>query len=149
MKKLFKTLLITFMAVCAACMCAFALTACSKGDDKGDDEDTSATYTFVIKNSDGSAYTRENAKTQICEVDDGLCYPLTQDGIYPENGTLTLTQAQVNKAFGSETDVTEFLFHVIPSSSEDYGDPNEQGHCVFKVNGPGTYTCKMYKAATT
>lgn len=145
MKKLFKTFLITFMAVCAACMCAFALTACSNGGSNGgSDDDTSAKYVFEIKNDDGTAYTAEETKTQIClpESAGGTCVPLNGQSIYPENGTLTLTQTQINTYFGSETDVTVFLFHVLTDGSTYDKD------CGFEVNGAGTYTCTLKKTAT-
>lgn len=141
MKKLFKTLLIAILAVCSLCACAFAVTACKKDDG----ETTSASYVFVIQNSDGTAVNGQTGgaegtkvKTQICT---SMCVTLFTQNIYPDaEGKLTLTQSQVNAFFGSSTDVTEFSFHVL-------GVPGYNSDCEFEVNGAGTYTCVLYTAS--
>ncbi|MGN0806675.1 MAG: hypothetical protein ACI4MC_06505 [Candidatus Coproplasma sp.] len=125
MKKLMKRISIVLLTVCAVFACAFALSACSKS------------YTFVIQYEDGTPFNDTTASTQICVNE--ACYPLMERNIYPDaNGKITLTQKQVNEICGSDTDVTEFVFHVV--YVEGYADD-----CEFEINGAKEYTCKLYK----
>lgn len=129
MKKFFKSFAIMLIAVCAAIGCAFAVTACNGGD-------AEPSYTFIIQDDKGNAINGENLATQICT---DQCVMLDAKQIFPDkNGKLTLTQKKVNELFGSETDVTEFAFHVL--YVEGYKDD-----CEFEVKGVGEYKCKLYK----
>ncbi len=132
MKKLLKRVSVVLLTVCAVFACAFAVSACSKTTD----------YTFVIQYEDGTAVTAANTMTQICVGDinnGGACYPLFAKQIYPDaNGKLTLTQAQINEICHSETDVTEFAFHVL--NVEGYKED-----CSFEINGAKEYICKLSK----
>lgn len=139
MKKLFRNLAVVILTVCAVFACAFAVSACSKN-----------TYTFVIQYEDGTAVNGQTGgsdggkvMTQICKNEEngekGKCVLLSLKEIFPdENGKLTLTQDKVNELFNSETDVTEFSFHVtyVPGYKTD---------CEFEVSGAKEYTCKLYK----
>lgn len=139
MKKLFKNLAVVLLTVCAVFACAFAVSACNN----------EPTYTFIIQYEDGTPVNGKTAgldggkvMTQICT--DTLCQPLidtyTGRDIYPdENGKLELTQKKINEIFGSETDVTEFAFHVMDV-------PGYNSDCAFEVSGAKEYVCKLSKA---
>ncbi|MGN1060286.1 MAG: hypothetical protein ACI4QN_00990 [Candidatus Coproplasma sp.] len=128
MKKLCKRISVVLLVACAVFACAFAVSACSKN-----------TYTFVIQYEDGSALNLENVSTQICQGGKCIDFSLPSIQIYPDsNGKISITQTQVNDWFGSETDVTEFVFHVL--NVEGYKDD-----CEFQISGAKEYTCKLYK----
>ena len=147
MKKFLKFFAIAAIAVAAAVACVFAGCNKDSGENKAD-------YNFTIvyeggdKNgqavngqADGSfdydeSTNKGKVATQLCIGEN--CRPLTvPHNIFPDaNGKLYLTQAQVNTIFESETDVTEFVFHVI-------GVDGYKHDCEVAVNGKGDYTVKV------
>lgn len=142
MKKIFKHLLIAMLAVCAACACAFAITACGEDTENAD-------YVFCITYADGTAINGQTdstsngkVRTQICETGtNGQCIDLASLGIYPdENGKLSLTQSKVNSLFGSDEDVTTFTFHVFYVTGC-------QDDCAFSVTQKGELICKLTAAS--
>lgn len=140
MKKLFKSLTIMLITVCAAVACAVAVTGCANNN-------VNADYTFLIQYEDGTAVNgqtggNEGGKviTQICMLGEGgKCIGLSMNDIYPdENGKLTLSQEKVNELFESEEDITNFAFHVLYV-------PEYNSDCEFEIDGKNEYTCKLYK----
>ncbi|MDE7084291.1 MAG: hypothetical protein K2O81_03515 [Clostridia bacterium] len=138
MKKLFKIFAIAAIAVAAAVACVFAGCNKNSGESKSD-----YNFTIVYEGGakDGQAVNGQtdgniNGKvaTQICT---DQCIGLPLANIFPdENGKLSLSQARVNELFGSDTDVTEFVFHAL----------NVTGYktdCEVAVNGKGDYTLKV------
>ncbi len=144
MKKLFKTLLIAVLAVAAVLACAFA-AGCKKDDET---PDVAAAYTFIIKKSDGTALNGQTGGVNggkvvvgICMLGDGgMCVDLPLLNIYPdESGKVTLTQAKVNEAFQSSSDVTQFTFHV-------KNVPGHKADCEINVDGAKEYTITLTAA---
>lgn len=131
MKKLLKKISLILLTVCAVFGCAFAVTACAGGN--------ANEYVFIIKNTDGTAYNNTSANTQICtEGESSGCYLLTLHNIYPDaNGKITLSQEKINEICRSETNVTNFAFHVL--GADGYNED-----CSFEINGVGEYTCTLY-----
>ena len=145
MKKFLKIFAVAAIAVAAAIACVFA--GCNNKDNGNNGgEPTTADYTFTLVYEggakDGQAVNGQTdgniegkVMTQICVG--SSCRPLTAHNLFPDaNGKLSLTQAQVNTIMGSETDVTEFVFHAVYVT--DYKDD-----CEINVNGKGNYTLKI------
>ncbi|MCM1438308.1 MAG: hypothetical protein NC131_03735 [Roseburia sp.] len=148
MKKFLKILAVAAIAVAAAIACV--IVGCNKGSDGGNDYTFTIVYEGGAKDGqavngqeDGSYdYNETTGKgkvaTQLCVGEN--CRPLTEPhSIFPDaNGKLTLTQAKVNEIFGSDTDVTEFVFHVI-------GVDGYKHDCEVEVNGKTNknYTVKV------
>lgn len=145
MKKIFKIFAIAAIAVAAAIACVFA------GCDNGGDGKTSSDYNFTIVyvggDKDGKPVNgqtdggRDDGKvsTQIClpATAGGTCVDLTMANKYPTaNGKLSLSQKEVNGLFGSDTDVTQFIFHAI-------GVAGYKHDCEIEVNGKGNYELKI------
>lgn len=141
MKKLFKSLLIAIMAIGAVCACAFA-AACTGGTTESD-------YNFTVVyddgspvngNTDGAQSLPDNNGNSLDKVRIQMCdtgcveYTNKTGKSIDANGKISFSQQQINEIFDSETDVTEFTFHiwnVKDSSADSY---------VIAVNGKGDYT---------
>ena len=141
MKKFLKIFAIAAIAVAAAIACVFA--GCGGNDDGG----SSADYNFTLVYEDGQPVNGQTdgslaggkVATQIClpATEGGMCIILPNASIYPDaNGKLSLSQAQVNELFGSDTDVTVFIFHAI-------GVKGHKNDCEVAVNGKGDYELKI------
>lgn len=143
MKKIIRTLTIAVIALVSVFACAFA-AAC------GDGKEGNSDYNFTIVYEDGTAVNGQTGganggkvATQIClpESEGGKCVPLSLPtiNIFPdENGKLSLSQAKVNELFGSTTDVTVFLFHVMAV-------PGYKADCEISVNGKNDYKITLSK----
>lgn len=154
MKRLLKILAVAAIAVAAAIACV--LVGCNNG---GGESSADYTFTIVYKggDKDGKAVNgqtdgnyatdeeyaagKEGTKvpTQLCIGTN--CKPLTDQGIFfGADGKLTLSQTQVNQIFKSDTDVTQFDFHV--TNVKGY-----KNDCSVSVNGKGAYKVEVVLAA--
>ncbi len=139
MKKFLKIFAIAAIAVAAAIACVFA--GCGGGGDDGDSGSADYNFTLVYENGqpvNGQTDGGINGKvaTQIClpATEGGMCIILPNADIFPDaNGKLSLSQAKVNELFGSDTDVTVFIFHAI-------GVTGHKNDCEVAVNGKGDYS---------
>lgn len=131
MKKIFKPLLVTVLALAAVLACAFA-AGCTDKDNNAD-----ADYVIVVQYKDG---TKVNGLTgdknggkvfvQIC-LEGGSCVPLTATSI-DENGKISLSEAEVKTLLKVDT-VTSFVFHAF-----DVKDGVADASIV--INEKGTHT---------
>lgn len=146
MKKLFRTLAVAIIALTAVFACAFAAGCQEK--EKGY---TPSDYNFTIVYEDDTPVNGQTASTtdgkvwiQICMLGEGgMCVDLNwgaNERYADEKGRISLSQSFINNCFMSETDVTQFMFHV----------HNVKG-CVsdesLEVNGKGDYKLVIHAAA--
>lgn len=139
MKKFLKIFAIAAIAVAAAVACVF--TGCGKGGNGDASSDYNFTIVYEGGDKDGQPVNGQTdgtvdgkVATQICT---DVCIGLPLANIFPDaNGKLSLSQAKVNELFGSDTDVTEFVFHVI-------GVTGYKNDCSVDVNGKGDYTLNI------
>ncbi len=139
MKKIIRTLTIAVIALVAVFACTFAL-ACNGGggDDKSD-------YNFTIVYEDGTAVNGQTDSTADGKVWLQVCTDRCVDLNVPtinryadKNGKISLSQQDLNTWFGSDTDVTEFKFHVhnVKGCKDDVE---------ISVNGKGDYKVTVTK----
>lgn len=138
MKKIIRAFAIAVMALVAVFACAFAV-GCT-----GDGGSASSDYNFTILYEDGTPVNGQtDSKTdgkvwiQICMMGEGgMCVDLNFGSFQryaDKNGKLSLSQKEINDCFLSETDVTQFVFHV--RNVKGCNDNVEK-----EVNGKGDYT---------
>lgn len=149
MKKFLKILAVAAIAVAAAIACVFA--GCNNGGDSSSDYNFTIVYKGGDKDgkpvngqTDGNYTTDEEfdagitgtkVAMQLCVGDN--CLALTDHNLFfGANGKFSISQAKVNNIFGSDTDVTEFEFHVI--GVKDYNN-----NCSVNVTGKGNYTLEV------
>ena len=147
MKKIFKTLAIAVIALVAVFACAFAVGCTDKGNNDGN---TASDYNFTILYEDGTPVNGQTDSTtdgkvwiQICMMGEGgMCVDLNFGSFQryaDKNGKLSLSQKEINDCFISQTDVTEFVFHV--RNVKGCNDNVEK-----EVHGKGDYTITVTKA---
>ncbi len=139
MKKLFRTLLTAIIAIGAVCACVFA-AACAQQD-----SEVKSDYNFTVVYEDGKAVNGstdgvngEKVNIQMC-LESCIEYTLNGGNTVDGNGQISFSQQQINEIFGSETDVTQFTFHI-------WNVKDCEGSYVIAVNGKGDYTLKLSDA---
>ena len=146
MKKFFKIFAIAAIAVAAAIACVLA--GCNGGGETSSDYNFTIVYVGgdkdgqAVNGQTGGSYGLDNDETKNTKVATQLCIgenciSLPMANIFPDaNGKLSLSQAQVNQLFSSDTDVTEFEFHAL-------NVVGYKSNCVVNVNGKGDYTLQI------
>lgn len=149
MKKLFRTLLTAIIAIGALCACVFAAACTNDGKDTKSDYNFTVVYAdgkAVNGNTDGAQELPDNNGNPLNKVRIQMCYQLCEEYTsktgksIDENGKISFSQQQINEIFGSQTDVTEFTFHIWNVKDCPGG---EKGSYVIAVNGKGDYTLTL------